>query len=358
MEKNAIDYAKRLLVTRFEKFSVDINDFFDPSLPLEDYFRVLFEASFNVPRTIGALLDLCYRDRVAKDEKITLQAIRLAARKHYESVQLAYFDTYSKFALEPFENKLDRSNQKSLLDLVASEARQVRKSIQDGTVGGDYFKGLSTPPVSHFIVSRALESMLVSLEANFFISRYKYTRDKNGKDVIVFALSYGLVEASRLSWGYPPGREYRNYFVQRCFDYSKAIENFLASKQTIRCDSCGASYPLEKRDSFELYKWQCPECRSGTCRIVYIAGDLAPEILAVKEEQRLPPIELEIIVTLGQEDRPMRAGEIGSLIDAAHQLVGHRTSKLRDLGLVDKGPDDEGRQRSTLTQRARELYMA
>lgn len=357
MEKTAINYAERLILTRFRQFNVDFDEHFDQHYSREDYFRLLFEASFNVPRTMGALLDYCYRDRIAKGESINPQAIRLAARKHYETVQLAYFDTFSRFALEPFSNKLDRSNQQALLEMLASEARQVRRGIAEKKIGGTYFDGLSNPPVSHFLVSRTLEPMLVALEANFFISRYKHTRDKDGKDAIVFALSYGLVEAARLSWGYPPGREYRNYFVQRCFDYSKAIEGFLASKQTIRCDECGTSFPLEKRESFEFFKWHCPECRVGTCRIVYISSELTPEISAVRADQRLPPVELDIILTLGQEERAMRAGEIGALIDAAHQLVGHRTSKLRDLGLIDKRADGEGNQRSALTERAKALYL-
>ena len=54
----------------------------------------------------------------------------------------------------------------------------------------------------------------------FLLTKYKDTRDKDGAAVSVYAFFYGLTESERLAWGYPPGRKYRNYFVQRCFDYT------------------------------------------------------------------------------------------------------------------------------------------
>ena len=108
--------------------------------------------------------------------------------------------------------------------------------------------------------------MFASLESHFLLSRYKDTRDKDANPVIVYALNYGLIEAHRLAWGYPEGRDYRNYFVQRCFDFTAAIHEFLASKQTIRCDHCEASFPLARKEAFELYKWQCPDCGEGVVR--------------------------------------------------------------------------------------------
>jgi hypothetical protein len=52
----------------------------------------------------------------------------------------------------------------------------------------------------------------------------------------------------------------------------------------------------------------------------------------------------------------MRAGEIAALIDATYQLVGHRTSKLHELGLVHKTAK-EGVNRSTITDKARQRYF-
>lgn len=217
MEAGAIDYATRLLDTRFTAFGEKVSDYFDPVAPLSDYLTLMFQASFNVPRLMGALLHTCYLDRVSKGQLVTLAAIRLATRKYYESTVSQYFDRMLRYALEPFENKLDRHNQKGLLECIVSEARTVRRKIQDGSIGGSYFNELSNPPTSHFIVQPSLEPLFRSLEANLMITKYKDTRDKNGAPVAVYALFYGITEMHRMTWGYPAGRQYRNYFGPKMF---------------------------------------------------------------------------------------------------------------------------------------------
>jgi hypothetical protein len=235
MERSAIDHAARLLETRFQAFGEAMTDFFDTATPIDEHMTLMFQATFNVPRLMGAILHLCYLDRISKQLPITSASIRLAARKYYESTIAQYFDRMNRFALEPFENKLDRHNQEELLKYIIGEARSVRRKIQDGSVGGTYFQHVKNPPTSHFVVSPALCDVFRSLESNFLLSRYKDTRDKDGKPVVVYALYYGLAESERLAWGYPAGRDYRNYFVQRCFEFSAAIHAFLAQNQTIRC---------------------------------------------------------------------------------------------------------------------------
>lgn len=261
MERLASDYAHRLLETRFKAFDVELVDYFDvtTSVPIEDYMTLMFKASFNVPRIMGHILHLCYLDKVSRGEKITLASIRLASKKYFENTVVKYFDRLNRYALEPFENKLDRYNQQQLLDCIVSESRGVRKRIVDKEVGGKYFENLGgSPPTSHFIVSTDLEEIFSSLESNFFLSKYKSTRDKAGKNVLVYSLFMGLCESERMNWGYPAGREYRNYFVQRCFEYSRAIHTFLSQKQTIKCSECGFCHPMENKDSIALYKWRCP----------------------------------------------------------------------------------------------------
>src|SRR5690606_11173879 len=114
---------------------------------MDDYMQLLFRASFNVPRIMGHLLHQCYLDRISRSQKITLASIRLAARKYYEGTIAKYFDRLNRYALEPFENKLDRHNQQLLLKHLLSETREVRKGILSKGVGGSYFEGLTNPPV-------------------------------------------------------------------------------------------------------------------------------------------------------------------------------------------------------------------
>lgn len=359
MERSATDYTSRLLQARFGAFGLNISDYFDinSSSGLDDHMSTLFKASFNVPRIMGHLLHQCYLDRVSKGQKITTAAVKLAARKYFENTVLRYFEKMNRFALEPFENKLDRHNQKQLLEHLIQEARAVRKKIIDGEVGGRYFSGLASPPTSHFIVKPELEDVFLALETNFFLTRYKSTRDKEGQPVIVYAFFMGLVENERMSWGYPEGRDYRNYFVQRCFDYTRAVHEYLSTSQTIRCGDCASCFPMENKASLEMYKWKCPECGDGTCSVVSLSDDFRREVELLDHEIMLDPIELEIVSTLYDESRSMRAGEIAGLLDTTHQLVGRRTSKLKDMGLVIKSRDEDGVMRNSITERCENTYF-
>jgi DNA-binding transcriptional ArsR family regulator len=54
----------------------------------------------------------------------------------------------------------------------------------------------------------------------------------------------------------------------------------------------------------------------------------------------------------------MRAGEISSLIDTTHQMVGRRTSKLQEMGLVHKERDSsDGRMKNELTSHCKSTYF-
>lgn len=359
MEHSAVDYTARLLKLRFEAFGADIGSFFDTSTSLDDHMRLLFQTTFNVPRLMGALLHTCYMDRVAKGLTITPASMRLASRKYYDSAISKYFDSLNKFALEPFDNKLDRYNQKKLLEHIIGELSDLRKKISRGAVGGTYFSDLSNPPVSHFLVSSSAVEIFDALEANFLVSRYKATRDKDGNPATVFAIYFGLTELERIPWGYPTGREYRNYFVQRCFDLTSTIHTYISGQKTIRCNGCKTSFPMEQEPSFVMFKWRCPECVEGKCEVVNLADDFADEVAQIGEDILLEPVELEILSTLNEESRKMAAGEISSLIDVTYQLVGRRTAKLQDKGLVQKTRkgDSGQRVRSEILERAQDIYF-
>jgi len=55
----------------------------------------------------------------------------------------------------------------------------------------------------------------------------------------------------------------------------------------------------------------------------------------------------------------MRAGEISALLDVTYQLVGHRTSKMQQMGLVNKQPSSgDGHVRSNISERALSTYFS
>jgi Mn-dependent DtxR family transcriptional regulator len=90
--------------------------------------------------------------------------------------------------------------------------------------------------------------------------------------------------------------------------------------------------------------------------IVSLGVDFKREVETLDKETMLPPVELEILESLNEEGVPMRAGEIATLVDVTYQLVGHRTSKLHEMGLVHK-TSKEGVNRSTITDKARQRYF-
>lgn len=357
MEAKATDYTKRLLENRFKSFRINPGDYFSSAVDMEDYYVLLFQVSFNVPRLIGHILHTCYLDQISRGEKITLQSIKLAAKKHYDNVLSAYFDRKNRFATEPFARKLDRHNQKRLLQKLTQEAKALKTKISTGEVGGSYFRDLTNPPVSHFTIYPTLEEMLVSLELNFLVTKYHEMRDKSGNDVSVYCLNYGLCENERLPWGYPKGRrDDRSYFVQRCFSFNSVIHQFLASTLIIKCDSCNATFSIEEKDKIEYFDWLCKECKQGRCNVVSLSDDYINELKNLDENLKLEEVELDILEVLNSENREMRAGEVSALIDKSHQLVGWRTTKLKDNDLVKKKTKNSYTV-NTITQRAIDIYF-
>ena len=74
-ERRAVEYTKRLLLRRFEAFDLQIEDYFDLQIEIDEYAKLLFECSFNVPRIMGFILNYCYNDRISQGLRINIAAI-------------------------------------------------------------------------------------------------------------------------------------------------------------------------------------------------------------------------------------------------------------------------------------------
>lgn len=102
-------------------------------------------------------------------------------------------------------------------------------------------------PTSHFHVAKSLDSLLSMLELNFFFTMYYEMFDKDGKEITVFALNYGMCQKHSIAFGRPLGKRedrFRQYFAERVFDYSGLLRSFLETHQEIVCDSCGEKHPV------------------------------------------------------------------------------------------------------------------
>jgi predicted transcriptional regulator len=203
-----------------------------------------------------------------------------------------------------------------------------------------------------------LESLLASLELNFFLTKYYEMSDRDGYKVAVYALNFGLCQKFAIAFGRPTEkREHRLYFVERIFDYTPLLRDFMQQNQEIRCTSCGITYDLEKLDALKMFDMQCPTCKKGSCSVTNLSRKYELLLNAVAPELLLPPTELGILQTLETEKRPMYAGEIALELDKSYQLIGRRGKGLAEKGLVDRDTNDQGRRTFEITDLATRSYF-
>jgi hypothetical protein len=203
-----------------------------------------------------------------------------------------------------------------------------------------------------------LESLLTSLELNFFVTKYYEMSDRDGHKAAVYALNFGLCQKFAIAFGRPTDkREHRLYFVERIFDYTSLLRQFMQQNQEIRCTGCGTTFELEKLDSLKMFGMQCPTCKTGTCAVTNLSRKYESLLNSVAPDLLLPPTELGILQTLETERRAMYAGEIAAELDKSYQLVGRRGKTLAERGLVERDVNDQGRRTFQITPLAEAGYF-
>ncbi|OAI12709.1 hypothetical protein A1359_13570 [Methylomonas lenta] len=352
MEDSAIEFVKRLVATRIKVYKAGkIEDYFDTDSG--EIWRILFYASMGNPRIIGYLLHYCHESHLLYEKKIGVRAIQQASRKYYEEKIESYF-SMSKFLHESFGEKSSIYGLKELLEILVTRAKELR---QHSSAVFDAIDG--RPPTSHFHVVVSFETILRTLELNFFLTKYYEMSDRDGRKVTVYVLNYGLCQKYTINFGRPSGkREFRLYFVERVFDYSPLLQKYMASNQEIVCNGCGYKYALEDLEAIKWNKMRCRECDTGTCEVVNLSRKYEKELRDIDKSLLLPGAELGILQTLHLEKNEMYAVEIASELDCSYQLVGKRGRFLHDKGLVNRAKNSNGRRVFGLTKLAEESYFS
>jgi hypothetical protein len=107
------------------------------------------------------------------------------------------------------------------LESLVTKARELR-GYKDSSVT------LQIPgrtPSSHFHILTEMDSLLTTLELNFFLTKYYEMKDRDGRKVSIYALNHGLCAKYTIAFGRPSGkREFRLYYVERIFDYTDTKE--------------------------------------------------------------------------------------------------------------------------------------
>jgi DNA-binding MarR family transcriptional regulator len=214
------------------------------------------------------------------------------------------------------------------------------------------------PPTSHFHVKNDYDSILSTLELNFFLTKYYEMKDRDGREVSVYALNYGLCQQQAITFGRPrTKREHRLYFVERVFDYSPIVMSYIKVNQEIVCTSCNHRVSHELLSAIQAFDMLCPQCKIGKCSIVNLARKYERLIQSVSEENLLPDTELGILKTLHDERKSMFAKEIAAQLDCSYQLVGKRGRTLADRDLILRGENEKGRRVLEITPTAEKVYF-
>lgn len=353
MEEKATDFTQRLVVTRLNHFcQAKPEEYFETEAT--DFWRTLFFSCLGNPRILGYILYYGYETNIIYGKRIGLKTIQDAARRYYEE-KIDHYFRLKKFLHETFGERSSIYSLKELLEEIVKRAKELR-SYRDSQVMRDLS---GRPPTSHFHIISEYDPILSSLELNFFVTKYYEMKDRDGREVSVYALNYGLCQQQTISFGRPrEKREHRLYLVERIFDYSPIISSYLKVNQEIVCDHCGHRHSHDKLPAIQMFDMLCPECKSGTCRIINLSRKYESLINQVSEENLLPETDLGILKTLHDERRRMFAKEIGAELDCSYQLVGKRGRLLAERNLLSRDENERGRRVFEINSIADGIYFS
>lgn len=353
MEERAIDFTRRLVLRRLDYFTKQPPETYLDSDNAE-FWRTVFYSCLGNPRILGYILYYAYETNTVFGNKINIRAVQDASRRYYEEKIYEYF-RLNKFLHETFEERSSIYSLKELLEEIVKRAKILR-TYRDSKLLSELH---GRPPTSHFHVIRDYDSVLSSLELNFFITKYYEMRDRDGRDVSVYALNYGLCQHEAINFGRPrEKREHRTYFVERVFDYTPIISSYVKVNQEIVCEKCGERHSHEMLPAIQAFNMLCPVCREGHCRVINLSRKYEKLINEVEEESLLPQVELGILKTLHDDRRTMFAKEIAAELDCSYQLVGKRGRNLAERDLLNRDTNEQGRRVFKLSQVAESVYFS
>lgn len=353
MEERAIDFTQRLVTTRLQHFCQDQpEEYFETEST--DFWRTLFHACIGNPRILGYILFFSYETTTIYGKRIGIRTIQDAARRYYEE-KIDHYFRLNKFLHETFEERSSIFSLKELLEELVKRAKGLRTYRESKVM-----KELpGRPPTSHFHIKVVYDSVLSTLELNFFLTKYYEMKDRDGQDVAVYALNYGLCQQESIAFGRPrEKREHRLYFIERVFDFTPIIVSYIKVNQEIVCDHCFHRHGQEMLAAIEAFDMLCPECKTGTCHLVNLSRKYERLIKSVADENLLPGTELGILKTLHDERKTMFAKEIAAELDCSYQLVGKRGRNLAERGLVLRDENVRGRRVFEISDRAQDVYFA
>jgi hypothetical protein len=331
MEERAIDFTKRLINSRISHFTNEpIEYYFDTKNDsMEQYYKMLFQISMNVPRIIGYVLFYCYQSNILYNKPINRKALESASERYYEKVIHSFFDT-TTYSLISYDEKVSSLQQGELLNIFTNSLKDIRKRIISGELSSEVYQiDNRNPYTSHFFFPPSFEQFVKTLELNFFISKYSEMSDRDGSKVSIYSLNYGLTVLNNLRWGKPEGTQYRKYFIARQFDFSKKIESFLKESKKIICinPGCKKTFPYEQLEFLQFNKMRCIECQNPV-KVTSVSENIQQELDKIDKSKLLPKTDFSILYELNKSNEPVYARDIAEELDVSSYLVAGRGRRL------------------------------
>lgn len=333
MEENAIDFTRRLLKNRFEYYKLDINKFFANNKDINEVYRLIFRISMNVPRIMGFLLAYLHQSVIVYNKLVTLQDIKSASIRYYDNSINAFFEK-STYCLLTMEEKRSISQLKKIRDAIINTSKDIKSQILKGVLSGKIYDK-AKPYSSHFHVLQESDVYLESLELNHFISKCDEKANRDQKMVNIYCINYGLCEKNNILWGKHTGREYRTYFIERPFNYTRMILQQISEIKVIKCTGCGRIFNESEKAGLEFTGYKCPNCYNVVEEITKIDDDVLNDMKIASELPRISKDELIILLELNNRNGYVPAKEFAGDVDINSHRLGKICKKMdEDKGLV------------------------
>lgn len=170
-----------------------------------------------------------------------------------------------------------------------------------------------------------------------------------------FSLNYGLCENEDIIYG--KGSD-RKYVIQRRFNYTHLVHEYITSAKNITCNNCKAQHELDMLPMLEAFDMLCPKCKKGICSI----NEIAVDIPVAKEDVQLPELDIQLLNSLHIES-PQYASSLAQELDCTYQKISRRALKLKEANLLvieKKKIDEQIGERSyySLTKMAIDIYFS
>ena len=221
------------------------------------------------------------------------------------------------------EEKRSIAQLKKIRDAIIKNSKEIKCQILKSELTGK-INDQSKPYSSHFHVLQEADNYLESLELNHFISKYEERANRDQKMVNIYSLNYGLCEKNNIVWGKNSGSEYRTYFIERPFNYTKTILNQINEVKVIKCTGCGRIFSENEKVGLEFTGYKCPGCHSDVEVISKIDQDVENALKLANELPQISKEELSILLELKNKIDFVQAKHFAEDVD----INSYRLSKI------------------------------